>query len=468
MNHLIIAPSIQVTPSTQLSHELRSREFTIGVALCDADKDWCRARLNDEHSLGAGSPCGHQLWQVVRRTSDDVPLAIVVWAASALHLKDRDAWIGWDPMRRASRLGLIVNNSRLLILDATRESNLASATLGAALRALPSQWDAVHGFKPVLAEAFVDIESHAGTTYKVTNWIALGLTKGSSRARADFYVANDRPKKLWIKPLREDAQAVLCAPELPPELKVAEIAPAYATTPLSNAQIVSLREVFRLMPDPRRESHTYKLSSMLTLVCIGLLCGARTFSDIMRHAGKLSQGLRRDIGLPLKKGTKFYRVPTYNGLRNTLKRLDIGHFERLLTQWQAQHQGTLPRSLAIDGKDLGKELGILVSLVLTDEDEEAGTPVAMQTAGKGHELKVAQDILRSEDVCLAGSIVTADSLHCQQGTARIIVGRGGDYIISLKDNQPSINKEARRLLAAASPLLPRHRRKATGALMSAS
>jgi Domain of unknown function (DUF4338)/DDE_Tnp_1-associated len=455
MNHSIFATS------TLLAQELVSREFTIGVAQSDAAKDWCRARLNDEHSLGAGAPCGHQLWQVVRRVVDGVPVAIVVWAASALHLKDRDAWIGWDPMRRASRLGLIVNNSRLLILEATRERNLASASLGAALRVLPAQWEAVHGFKPVLAEAFVDIESHAGTTYKVTNWVPLGLTKGSSRARADFYIANERPKKLWVKPLRPDAQAVLCAAELPPELKIAEIAPAYATMPLSHTQIVSLRGVLRLMPDPRRESHTYKISSMLTIVCLGLLCGARNFSDIMRHAGKLSQGLRRDIGLPLKKGTKFYKVPTYNGLRDLLKRLDMGHLERLLTKWQGQHEGSLPRSLAMDGKDLGKELGILVSLVLTGDEQEAGTPVAMKTADKGHELKSAQDILRDEDVRLEGSIVTADSLHCQQETARIIVGRGGDYIISLKDNQPTINQEARRLLEAAAPLLPKSPKKGT-------
>ena len=462
MNPLILATS------TSLAHELVSREFTIGIAQSDAAKDWCRARLNDEHSLGAGAPCGHQLWQVVRRVVDDVPVAIVIWAASALHLKDRDEWIGWDPMRRASRLGLIVNNSRLLILEATRERNLASAALSAALRVLPAQWDAVHGFKPVLAEAFVDIESHAGTTYKVTNWLPMGLTKGTSRARADFYIANERPKKLWIKPLRADAQAVLCAAELPPELKVAEIAPAYATTPLSHKQILSLREVFRLMPDPRRESHSYKISSMLTIVCLGLLCGARNFNAIMRHSGQLSQGLRKDIGLPLKKGTTFYKVPTYNALRNTLKRLDMGHFERLLTQWQAQHQGTLPRSLAMDGKDLGKELGILVSLVLTGDEEEAGTPIAMQSADKGHELKTGQNILRDEAVRLEETIVTADSLHCQQETARIIVGRGGDYIISLKDNQPTINEEAQRLLETATPLLPKHQRKDTDALMSAS
>jgi hypothetical protein len=462
MNHSILPTSLL------LGHELVSREFHIGVALSDAAKDWCRARLDDEHLLGAGAPAGRQLWQIVRRVTDDVPVAVLIWAASALHLKDRDAWISWDAMRRASRLGLIVNNSRLLILDATRAPNLASQALSAALRVLPHQWDAVHGYKPVLAEAFTDIETHVGTTYKVTNWTPLGLTKGASRARADFYLPNARPKKLWIKSLRDDARAVLCARELPAELRIAEVAPAYARSPLSTPQVRSLREVFRAVPDPRRASHTFKMSSMLTLACIGLLCGAPTFADIMRHARATTQSLRKDIALPLKKGTKFYKVPSYNAMRDALKRINVEHFARLLSQWQQQNQGTLPRSLAMDGKDLGKELGILISLVLTGDDDEAGIPLAMRTADKGHELPAAQDILRDEHVQIAGAIVTGDALHCQHDTVRAIVGRGGDYILSLKDNQPSINAEAQRLLEAATPLLSRSRRKGTAASTSAS
>ena len=272
--------------STLLGHEQLSRVFSIGVAQCDTARDWCRARLDAEHRLGAGAPVGHQLWQIVRRVSDDAPVAIVLWAASALHLKDRDAWIGWDPMRRASRLGLIVNNSRLLVLEATRAPNLASQALSAALRVLPDQWDAVHGYRPVLAEAFVDIETHAGTTYKVTNWTPLGLTKGMSRARADFYEANDRPKKLWIKALREDSREVLCAQELLEELRCAEIAPAYARTPLSSKKRCPRREVWLLLPSPPPPIPAHQVLTHLPAPHVRLLFCARR-----RSAGAGSGGL---------------------------------------------------------------------------------------------------------------------------------------------------------------------------------
>lgn len=451
--HTINSTKLADVLPPELTQQQTSRGFIVGLAQSETAKDWCRRQLEREHGLGSGAPAGHQLWQVVCRLEDERPVALVIWAASALHLKDRDEWIGWDKRLRSSRLGLIVNNSRLLILEATREPNLASQSLSAALRVLPAQWDLVHGYRPVLAEAFTDIESHAGTTYKVTNWTPLGVTKGKSRQRADFYVANDRPKKLWIKPLREDASHVLCAPELPAELKVAQIEPpSFASNPLTLEQTRSLREVFRLVPDPRAQSHSFKVSSMLTLVSLALLCGGTSFNHIMRIVRSISQGVRREIGLPVKRGTKFYKVPSYNTLHDILKRLDANIVAQLLSQWQQQHQGQLPRSLAIDGKDLGKGLGLLISLVITNDEEEGGTPVAMRTADKGQELPVAQGILSDPSVQLTGAIVTADALHCQQDTARIIVGRGGDYIISLKDNQPTINKEAHKVLASAAPL----------------
>jgi hypothetical protein len=48
-------------------------------------------------------------------------------------------------LTRAKRLKLIVNNTRFLVLDETREPNLASQSLGTALRALPAQWQDAHG-----------------------------------------------------------------------------------------------------------------------------------------------------------------------------------------------------------------------------------------------------------------------------------------------------------------------------------
>ncbi len=75
---------------------------------------------------------------------------------------------------------------------------------------------------------------------------------------------------------------------------------------------------------------------------------------------------------------------------------------------------------------------------------------------KGHELPAAQTLLRSDAVNLLGCVVTADPLHCQKETAQIITQeKGGDYVLGVKDNQPTVPKNAAKKLAGATPLLPR-------------
>jgi hypothetical protein len=432
-----------------------------------AEMAWCRRALEAEHKLGVGHPAGKRLWQWVSRAGELEPVAVVVWAASAWHLKGRDEWIGWDAMMRSERLGLIVNNTRLLILEKTRAANLATQALGAALRVVGQQWEQVHGYRPLLAEAFTDLETHHGTSYKASNWIALGQTAGYERHRADFYVRHDRPKKLWVYPLHREARARLCAPQLADEHVAAEIAPS-VRCPLRLPQLRSLKDVFEAMDDPRRiNSRRYRLSLMLSLLSLGLLCGAQNLSDIVRTVQLLSQRERQALRLPRKKQSQVYRVPCYNAFRELLPMIDLAQMLALLSGWLTQHEGTLPRTLALDGKDLGGQLGLIVSLINTTDSgggaqpglEHDGTPappVAMAVAaGKGYEQAAAQELLEREDVDLRGALLTADALHCQHPTLHQIVAvKGGDYLISLKDNQPKAAEYARAALADAPPFAP--------------
>jgi hypothetical protein len=49
-----------------------------------------------------------------------------LWGAPALHLRARDRFIGWSDEQRRRRLGLIANNTRLLILPQCNYPNLIS------------------------------------------------------------------------------------------------------------------------------------------------------------------------------------------------------------------------------------------------------------------------------------------------------------------------------------------------------
>jgi hypothetical protein len=270
---------------------------------------------------------------------------------------------------------------------------------------------------------------------------------------------------LWIYPLHRQAQARLCASPLRPEEAASEIAPT-VRSPLSLPQLRSLREVFLAMDDPRRiNSRRYPLSLLLSLLGMGLLCGAQNLSEVVRCVQLLSQRERKALGLLRKKQSEFYRVPCYNAFRELLPMIAIPQLLELLTGWLTQHEGILPRTVALDGKDLGAQLGLIVSLINTTQSgsgsspglEHDGTPapvLAMAVAsGKGYEQAAAQELLERADVDLHGALLTADALHCQHATLHQIVAvKGGDYLVSLKDNQPTAALYAREVLEKSAPL----------------
>ena len=424
-------------------------DLTIRATLDPKDRQQISHWLEAEHFLGSFQPVGHTLFQIVETNQQVV--ALLVWAASAYRLKDREAYIGWDQLTCAQRRNLIVNNVRFLIREQAHLPNLASQTLGLAVRLLPSQWQHYFQYEPLLAETFTDPEMHAGTCYKASGWEALGWTKGHQRHRCDFYLPNERPKRLWVKTLRPDAKARLCAPTLAPEHAAGQTTGAGARCALKAQHLYSLAKALRQVPDPRsREGLQYPIGPVLTIVALGLLLGRKHLSEIVRDGQRLSQGQRARLGLRQKRGTRFLPAPCYNVYREVLQRVNLESLAAGLTHWLSAHRGQLPATLAYDGKIIRERLGLIVTLI----DVEEGVPVAVaaEPRGKGHEVSCARKLL--ESLPLENATVLSDSLHNNVENAHhIVTAKGGDYIAALKKNQPTLHALAQQKLAGASPLL---------------
>jgi len=409
--------------------------------------------LEQKHYLGASARVGDFLRQVVER--DGQWVALLVWGPAALKLKDREAWMGWNAAMAAERMKLVVQNRRyLLLVERGKEPNLASAALAAACRALPEHWRESFGYEPLVAESFTDPEAYHGTCYRASGWEPAGMSAGSSRAHPEFYTPNGKPKCLWLRELRPGARKLAVATPLLPEHEKAVVDVTSGKMPLSSEQRRSLKDVLRQAPDPRARNTHFRIGPVLGIVTMALLCGARQVSEVARFATRLRQPQRRDLGLPLKKGTRaFYEVPTYGVFYQVLSRMDPVAFGNLLNQWLATQHGSLPGTLALDGKMIGDLIGT-VSLV----DVEDGSPVSVAVIDQKEgttrcEMKVAQDLLRSLP-SLVGQTVTADPLHCQKETAHAVLDQGGDYLLQIKGNQPSL-LELARIKPPESPFLPR-------------
>ena len=417
--------------------------------------------LGKHHYLGESRPVGDFLRVVVEQ--DGQWAALFTFGSACYALDPRDVRIGWTPTLRAERQKLVVQNRRFCLLGASGENpNLASQCLGAMARELPRIWRKRFGYTPLLLETFSDPEASAGTCYKAAGWEPVGFSKGNSRHAARRFVPNESPKKLWLKPLRPDAVERLCAPELAEEHLAGATSSAHGVLPWKTAQVESLFDALRRVPDPRRSNRSYSLPSVLSIVAMALVCGYKDVSSIARFATRLTQDQRLNLGLPRRKGERVRKVPGYKVYYTLLAQIDTHAFARVLSEWLSAQQGKLPGVLAMDGKMIRQTVGLL-SLV----DQETGVargmiPIsAKEGDGENCELKAAQTLI-NQGLDLDGQLVTADSLHAQQKTAQAVKESGGQYLLAVKENQPGVLKRLEKKLPTSSPFLKRRKNQADG------
>jgi hypothetical protein len=130
------------------------------------------------------------------------------------------------------------------------------------------------------------------------------LSEGNSRHRADFYVPNERPKRLWMKELGVQGRAQARALQRPAGLAAACVAPPGGMLPVRPEQARSLLAALRQVPDPRAAHTRFRIGPVLTLTAMALFAGARDGLAIARFATRLQPQQRRALGLPIKQGTR--------------------------------------------------------------------------------------------------------------------------------------------------------------------
>ncbi len=195
-------------PITQPVHELLPLQIHRIVANDKRASRRCNSFILRYHYLGFQQTPGANLRYRIH-AADGRELAFIIWASAAWKTAPRDRWIGWSDEQRKARLHLIINNTRFLILPWVRSPNLASHLLALFLRRVPNDWHMQFGYRPVLAETFVDTTRYTGHCYRAANWTCLGQTTG--RSKWDQYNTLSVPKKdVWVYALRKNPQRLLC------------------------------------------------------------------------------------------------------------------------------------------------------------------------------------------------------------------------------------------------------------------
>jgi predicted transposase YbfD/YdcC len=372
-------------------------------------------------------------------------LAVASWSAAALHLKARDAFIGWTAQECRQRRSLIANNARLLVLEDCQYPNLVSKFMKLMLARLSQDWLQRWGHPLAMVESFVDPRLYQGTAYKVSGWSHLGRTAGWKRDATDFYLKHDAPKQIWVRELVRKACVKLRAPELPPEWKCAE-AGLPPRCRFKVGEIGSLMELLlkELKEFRRPQALAYPVAGVIALIVMAMATGVRQGpEDLAHYADTLSQGQLRALRFRADRHTGRIRCPKKSVFGRVLDAVEDQRLQELLLGWQEQVLGPVQDTVVIvDGKKL-RHGGVEMVNAVNGSGRFLGGVI---TADKSNEIPAARQVLRQVEVL--GKTVVMDALHTNVETARqILYEQGGDYVMSVKGNQPTLQKTLENLFA---------------------
>jgi hypothetical protein len=434
-----------VSRADQSSASVCLAEVQIQLLATAKSKARARRLLARDHYLGDVRAVGEQLFYAVADARGDW-LGVLVFCAAARRLRARDQWIGWTEEQRRRRLPLVVNNCRFLLLPDKTFPNLGSRSLRLTLDRLSADWQARYGHPVVLVETFVDPEQFCGTVYSASGWQELGVTDGFGRVRRDFYVQHHKPKRLFARELCRKARRSLAADKLKPSLAVVESKTRPRSTQ-SPSQIRSLVQHLQAMPDYRRRIGLYPLWSLVAICVLAHLCGApRGQKELAKFARGLSRAQRRALGIRRQKDGD-HPAPSQPTFCRMMKRIDDDALEQIFLQAQEQIRGPAPPDelIVLDGKEPRQGGGHSVLTAVTVPSQHYLGSVIVDV--KTNEIPVARELFKKLD--LDGRKVSLDALHTQDQTAReLVLEHGADYLLTVKDNQPTLRASIEKLVSA--------------------
>lgn len=205
---------------------------------------------------------------------------------------------------------------------------------------------------------------------------------------------------------------------------------------------------FSELPDPRAHNVIHKLHDILVIAICTVICGADGWVEVEEFGRSKRAWFATFLDLP-------GGVPSHDTFGRVFAHLAPDAFERCFTAWTAALPATTggAKLVAIDGKAIRRSfehawdksgMAHLVSAFL-DANRIVFGQIAV--ADKSNEIDAIPRLLALLD--LAGATVTIDAMGCQTEIARQIVEAEGDYVLAVKDNQPTLHQRVSALLDEA-------------------
>lgn len=203
------------------------------------------------------------------------------------------------------------------------------------------------------------------------------------------------------------------------------------------AKTCALVERLDALVDPRRQCANLKhpLVDVIMLGFCGVLAGCEDFVEIAAWATEHEEVLGTFLALP-------HGIPSHDTFNRVFALLQPSTLQEVLLPWVGERRGLPGEWIHLDGKTLRgtrcKRQKLKALHVVSAWAGQTGLTlgqVAVDT--KSNEITALPQLLDLLD--LQDKIVTIDAMGCQTELAQAIVEGGGDYVLAVKGNQPTLH-----------------------------
>lgn len=214
----------------------------------------------------------------------------------------------------------------------------------------------------------------------------------------------------------------------------------------SRPRLRLLLDHFAAIKDTRQSwKVAYPLREVLFLVVCGTIAGGDDYDDIVDWGEAHLEFLRRFAEF-------HHGIACADWLRVVMNRIDPELFQACFSAWVAAAWPDRPELVAIDGKTsrrshdrkTDKKALHLVSAFATRSRLVLGQEAVEE---KSNEITAIPALL--ERIELAGALVSIDAMGCNPTIARSILDAKADYLLAVKDNQPTLHADVRSYFATA-------------------
>jgi hypothetical protein len=200
----------------------------------------------------------------------------------------------------------------------------------------------------------------------------------------------------------------------------------------------SLMELLEGLHDPRAaKGKRHPLPALLALAVVAMLAGMTTYEAIVDYGRERGGEFLRLLGFTRRRGLC---KATYS---RVFRRIDVAAFEAAVSRWIAARLGPCDAPhLAIDGKTLrGSRDGQTpaIHLLAAYAPDVQAVVAQLRVDAKTNELKAALEMLAV--LPIKGRVLTADAIQTHREICAEVIERGGDYILPVKDNQPTLRAD---------------------------